>query len=131
MRRAAFSAAPKTIENLSVNSYGLPPTDEGCGKRQERSVAGLCLLKAHEQFAKAIQPGVGALDDPSARLVIGVPLFLVSFLPAGLHVKLIVVQTAGRLGREANVSRIGAERFDLPAAGIWAGTDDGGQSGAQ
>ncbi len=90
----------RRIKNLSVNRYRLPPTDEGCGERQECFVAGFCLLEAHEQLAKAVEPGVGALVDPSARLVIGVPLFLVSFLAAGLHVELIVVQTAGRLAEK-------------------------------
>ena len=45
-----------TNKNLSVNSDCLPPADQRSGEGEQGSIAGFGFLKAHQQFAKAIEP---------------------------------------------------------------------------
>jgi hypothetical protein len=53
-------------KNLSVNRYSLSPADHGSGEEEETEIAGLGFLEADQDFAEAIEPGVGSLYDPAA-----------------------------------------------------------------
>ena len=48
------------LKNLSVNRHGLPPADQGRGQGKQGDVAGLRFFEADQQFAIAIEPGMGS-----------------------------------------------------------------------
>ena len=89
-----------------------------------------CLLffEADQEFAKAVEPGVGALHDPASGLVAGF-LFLGCVLPFAL---LDVRPVAPHQGRFACwfalVSSVGAQMLRFPLAGRGAFADDAVQS---
>jgi hypothetical protein len=55
---------------------------------------------------------VGAFDNPAASLFARVISLFIQLLAAGLYIELIIVNPAGGQRWEADVGRIGAERFD-------------------
>jgi len=51
-------------------SRGLPEGDESAGEVEESAAVRADSLPSDEQFSEAVVPGVGALHDPAARLVL-------------------------------------------------------------
>lgn len=88
-------------------SQGLPEGDEGTGEVKETEVVGANPLPAHEQAAKAVVPGVGALHHPPARLALNTPQERV--LPATADVRCDPTGTDGRLGVLVVVALVEAE----------------------
>ena len=92
-----------------MNSDGLPPADQGCGKGEKALVAGFGFLIADQQFAKAVQPGMVSLDDPAASFVSRMGTLALAFLAARFDAQFIAVTPARPSRRQADVGGIRAE----------------------
>ena len=67
-----------------MNGDNFAPNDESAGELNKSQIVRGFLLKTHQEFAKAVNPGMAYLNDPSAGLEIRVALYLRFFLTSRL-----------------------------------------------
>lgn len=96
-------------KNLSVNNNSLPPADEGCGKLQQRCVAGFGLFEADQQFTVSIEPGVSSFNHPAARFGVRVAILNEPLFGARFHARMVVMFPGDLADRIAHVACIKAE----------------------
>ena len=74
------------IKNLSINNIyvqlDFPERHDGSRQVIECQETAVCLLVAHQQFTKPIEPTVSHFNNPSPSLVPGLALEFFGFLPA-------------------------------------------------
>src|SRR6266516_3680111 len=69
-----------------MSPVGCAPADQSAGEVEHREVGVDPFLPADEDAAEAIQPGVGALDDPAAGAEAGLALDRLGLFAAGADV---------------------------------------------
>ena len=105
------------------------PANQGRRALQQRQKIGGGLLIAHQQFAKPVEPRVGALDHPAAGalpLPTGARLF-----PALPHMRRITSGLHGLCGGTPSIGFVRAEILPPPPAGFGAHDYDAIQSDRQ
>ena len=105
----------------------LAKRDDRGGEVVEREEAALKLLVAHQQLAKAVEPAMADLNNPSPGLLVGVPSLGTLFLRATDHMRNVTVVLDDLQRRLAAISGIQAQMLGAALSRHLALDHDGGQ----
>ena len=109
----------------------LAQRDDCSGEMIEREETALKLLVANQQLAKAVEPAMADLDDPTPGFLTGMPLLGFLFLRATDHVRNVAVPLDDSQRRLATVSGIQAQMLGTTLWWHLALDHDGRQNGIE
>ena len=105
--------------------------DDARGEMVEREEAALKLLIAHQQLAKAVEPTMADLDNPTSRFLAGMPLLGLLLLCATGHMSNVVVALDDFQRRLAAISGIQTQMLGAALGRYLALDHNGRQDGVE
>ena len=122
-------------KNLSVNNIYLQihfaERDDASREMIEREEAAIEFLIAHQQLAKAVEPTMTDLNNPTSGFLSGMPLLGLVLLGATGHMRNVAVALNDIQRRLAAISGVKAQMFGAALRWYLALDHDGGQDGVE
>jgi len=123
---------PCSAKKLSVNNVyremHFSERDDASCEMVEREEATLKFLIAHQQFAKAVEPTMADLNNPTSGFLSGMPLLCLLLLRAAGHMRNVAMVLNDLQRRLAAISGIKTQMLGAPLSGRLALDHDGRQN---
>lgn len=131
----SIGASCEQTKNLSVNNIYLQihfaERDDASREMIEREEAAIEFLIAHQQLAKAVEPTMTDLNNPTSGFLSGMPLLGLVLLGATGHMRNVAVALNDIQRRLAAISGVKAQMFGAALRWYLALDHDGGQDGVE